>query len=217
MGLREKKKARTRRAILSSLRGLLAGKDYSEITMEEIAAASDIAVGTLYNYFRSKSELLFSLIVESDDRYLAQAETLISGRFAPPAARLTDLMVLATEFCMKQLGKAAWRHMSASALVNTDEDMGLTYATTTRKHQALVARLMHNLQADGSIRQDIDADMAAHLVFSMKSKLFLDFITDEAATLEDHRAQVRQGVDLVLQGLCTDVAAPVAYRMKQMP
>jgi len=201
MGLRERKKARTREGILDAMRTLLEVRDYSAVTMEEIAAAADIAVGTLYNYFRAKSELLFSLIGESDERYLQEAETLIADNALSVDARLTNLMVLATRFCMGQLSKSAWRHMSAAALINTNEDMGLTYATTTCKHQALVTRLMVQLQAGGEIRPDIDAETAAHMVFSMKSKLFLDFISDPTETLEDHRAQVLTGVRFFLEGV----------------
>lgn len=201
MGLREKKKARTKQAILMNAHKLLSAKDYNEITMDEIAEASDIAVGTLYNYFRSKGDLLLSLINESDDDYLMEARNLIRDSDAPAESRLTDLMVLASEFCVDRLSKSTWRHVSAAALANADSDMGRMYAETSEKHLAMVIDLMRRLKVSGEIGAEVDADAAAMTIFSMKSKMFLDFVSDVPMTLEQHRAQVRQGVHFFLHGI----------------
>lgn len=201
MGLREKKKLRTKRAILGSAHRLLDTKDYNDVTMEEIAEASDIAVGTLYNYFKSKADLLLALILESDDHYLAEAQNLIHSNDARIDQRLTELMVLATEYCVRELSKSAWRHVSAAALANANSAMGRMYAHTTLKHQTLVVELMENLRDCGMIRSEIDAKSAALSLFSMKSKLFLDFVSDEEMSLEVHREQVLQGVRYFLEGV----------------
>lgn len=201
MGLRERKKARTRQTILNSAHRLLDRNDYNSITMEEIAETADIAVGTLYNYFNSKADLLLALILDSDDQYLAEAEAMIADTSGPADLRLTDLMVLATEYCVRQLSKSTWRHVSAAALININAEMGQMYALTSQKHQTLVVRMMRRLQKAGRIRADIDADAAAISIFSMKSKMFLDFVSDEEMPLEGHRDQVRQGVRLFLDGI----------------
>lgn len=201
MGLREKKKARTKQVILKSAHRLLDSKDYNEITMEEIAESSDIAVGTLYNYFSSKADLLLALILDSDDHYLAEAQSLINSDDDRIDLRLTNVMVLATEYCVRELSKSTWRHVSAAALANANSAMGRMYAETTLKHQTLVVDLMESLSDAGLIRPEVEARSAALSLFSMKSKLFLDFVSDEGMSLETHRKQVLQGVRYFLNGV----------------
>lgn len=210
MGLREKKKAKTRQSILDNAHFLLDSKEYNDITIEEIADRAQIAVGTLYNYFNSKGDLLLALIMESDDQYMEEAKTLIDSEDQPADIRLTNLMVLATEYCVRQLSKSAWRHVSAAALANANSTMGRSYAVTTVKHQNLVIELMRKLQRADLIDPEVDPESAAVSLFSMKSKMFLDFVSDESMSLEAHRNQVLQGVRYFLYGLTRRADAPLS-------
>jgi AcrR family transcriptional regulator len=59
-GLRERKKQRTRDAIVRSARTLFAKKGYEATTVAEIAAGAEISVPTLFSYFPTKEEVFFS-------------------------------------------------------------------------------------------------------------------------------------------------------------
>ncbi len=67
MSLRAAKKMQARHAILDAAHDLFVIKDYAQTTIEEVAAQAEVAVGTLYNHFPSKSDLLLALIDESDE------------------------------------------------------------------------------------------------------------------------------------------------------
>jgi AcrR family transcriptional regulator len=60
MPLRERKKALTRRAILDAADRLFVAKGFDQVTVAEIADAANVSVKTLFVYFRSKEELVFS-------------------------------------------------------------------------------------------------------------------------------------------------------------
>jgi AcrR family transcriptional regulator len=214
VGLRERKKERTRQGILAAAHELFLRKSYDETIMEEIAARADLAVGTLYNYFPSKGELLLSLIADSDDRYLKAGQELISDPPVRADQALTDIMVLATEHCVRQLGKSIWRHVSATAMTNAGSTFGRQYGVTTQKHEQLVVSMIRALQARGDIRPDVDPLDAAHCLFSMKSKLFMNFVADDDMALEDHREEVRKGVRYFLAGI-RGGTRPSGRRMRQ--
>lgn len=58
----ERRKARTRTRLLAAARQLFAARGVQQTTIAEIAAHADIAIGSFYNYFPTKEELLGALL-----------------------------------------------------------------------------------------------------------------------------------------------------------
>jgi AcrR family transcriptional regulator len=59
-GLRSRKKAMTRQAILSAAEEMFNARGYDQVTVAEIADAANVSVKTLFTYFRSKEDLAFA-------------------------------------------------------------------------------------------------------------------------------------------------------------
>jgi AcrR family transcriptional regulator len=66
MGLREKKKAKTRKLIADLARDLFLERGYEAVTVAEIADRAEVAVTTLFNYFPTKESIIFDLEDEID-------------------------------------------------------------------------------------------------------------------------------------------------------
>ncbi|EMD21817.1 TetR family transcriptional regulator [Amycolatopsis azurea DSM 43854] len=73
MSLRERKRARTRQALIDAATELFERKGYDETTVADIAAAAEIGARTFFSYFASKEELLFP---EADARIQAAIEAI---------------------------------------------------------------------------------------------------------------------------------------------
>jgi AcrR family transcriptional regulator len=74
-GRLERRKARTRAAILSAASALFHERGYEETAIQQIAERADAGVGTLYGYFRSKEDILREVLkehsIEAVQRYRA--------------------------------------------------------------------------------------------------------------------------------------------------
>lgn len=66
---REREKFRQRREMMAAALDLFSEKGYHNVSMHEIAAKAEFAIGTLYKFFSNKEELYKALILEQSDRF----------------------------------------------------------------------------------------------------------------------------------------------------
>lgn len=162
---RERNRLRDRQEILDAARELVAGKGVGGVTVEDIARATDFAVGSIYRHFRSKEELLELVICELALPYveeiegLAQAEAPFSVRldrvfeaFGQMAAEHEPLwqLFLVAPGGLPVPGSGAGDHLRASS---------------TRYFEAMTALMASGLR-EGFLAED-DAGALAQLLIGM--------------------------------------------------
>jgi len=84
--LRERKKARTREAIIDAALELFEQKGYDATTVEDIAAAAEVSPRTFFRYFESKLDLI---MVRSDTKHTLLGPLLLAR---PPEESLLGAM-----------------------------------------------------------------------------------------------------------------------------
>ena len=66
---REREKLRQRQEILTAALSLFSKKGYHNVSMQEIAAKAEFAIGTLYKFFKNKEDLYKVLTLEQADKF----------------------------------------------------------------------------------------------------------------------------------------------------
>jgi AcrR family transcriptional regulator len=86
VGLRERKKDRTRRALADAAMRLFAERGYEDTTIADLAASAEVSLRTFYSYFPAKEDVLFA---DLDARLAAMSELDIrhTGEPLPDAIR----------------------------------------------------------------------------------------------------------------------------------
>jgi AcrR family transcriptional regulator len=87
--LRERKRLRTRRALIDSAAELFEQRGYERTTIADIAAAADVSTRTFFSYFANKEEVLFP---DADARVKAALTAIDERR---PGERPTTILLRA--------------------------------------------------------------------------------------------------------------------------
>ena len=70
-GLRERKKQRTRQHIAETARNLFAQRGFEGVTVAEVARAAEVSEATVFNYFPTKEDLLYSRLEAFEEELMS--------------------------------------------------------------------------------------------------------------------------------------------------
>jgi AcrR family transcriptional regulator len=125
----ERRRAATRARLLAAARRLFASQGFEVTTMRDIAGEADVALGSFYNYFRTKDEVLEALL---EDALREQLRLLVERQeqVDDPAERIS----------------IAHRHLLSA--VREDPDWGWLLVRLQVDHRALDTALSERAAAD---------------------------------------------------------------------
>jgi len=187
---------RRRGEILAAAARVFAEKGYTNTTTREIAAAADVAEGTLYNYFANKREILLAIAQETE----APMETAV---MATEHVRNRESVVTLVERALdlQEAQVHFWRSLLAEAWVDDAILQQFVAIRLQRTHRRLTAFIAEQV-ADGALRP-VDPILTAQLIMGM----FVAVIAPEvrgvsgARTPEERRALAEAIVELLLDGI----------------
>jgi AcrR family transcriptional regulator len=130
--LRERKRTRTREALIEAAAELFERRGYDGTTIADIAAAADISTRTFFSYFASKEDVLFP---DGDARVLAALTAIDERR---PDERPTEILLRA----LTELGDAG------GDLVGPMAALRLRFVRSVPSVRGRGLQLQHDAQAE---------------------------------------------------------------------
>jgi AcrR family transcriptional regulator len=106
VGLRERKKARTRRVIADAAARLFAERGYEQVAVSDVAREAEVSEQTVYNYFQTKEQLVTDLHPYFQEELDRRIRTRARG--TSPAAAIRELALDAVEG-IRRVPAEQWR------------------------------------------------------------------------------------------------------------
>ena len=95
VGLRERKKAHTRRVIADTAARLFAERGYEQVAVSDVAREAEVSEQTVYNYFQTKEQLVIDLDQQIQDELCRLIRTRAPG--TTPAAAIRERVLGSVE------------------------------------------------------------------------------------------------------------------------
>jgi len=137
-GLRELKKARTRRLIADVAARLFAERGYEHVAVTDVAREAEVSEQTVYNYFRNKEQLVIDRDQQVQDRLVGLIRARAPGVSA--AAAIRDF-VLASVDGIPSISPELWRGELGFLAVMSPTIHRLSLEMTDRQADAIAAAI----------------------------------------------------------------------------
>ena len=193
---RQRRIDRRRREISDAAVKIIAEQGYANTTTKEIADAADIAEGTLYNYFKSKRDILLGILQQlqqEPDELLDEVESS-EGAADPVAIVEWALSLLLTRLPFTRVLLAeSWR----------DDDLLREYATgRVMVVYRSVRSFLEGQMKSGAFRS-VDPDLATKMVLGVCLAPVLPAMRGvaEPPSSEELHTMAVAAVDLMMRGL----------------
>jgi AcrR family transcriptional regulator len=209
MGLREQQKIEREQLILNAAAELFGRDGFDAVKAEHIAQLARVSVGTLYNYFPGKNEILMTLIAMENERLEGMGQTFAPD-FDTPAADIFSAFLLqyfAPETVL--LNKALWRKGFAISFADVTSKEARRLRRSDRVLSGHVVALAESLQSRGLLRDDLDCTIFGTTLFNNANMMFFDFTRSENRTYQD----VTEGIEAMTRALVT-IALPTEQAVK---
>jgi AcrR family transcriptional regulator len=149
------KARRTRAAILETAGRLFSEQGYQATSVGDVANAAGVSLGTVYQYFRDRSDLVAALLQSNVSRMLSQTDVV--WRVSEGRAGLYRVLHnFVASYAERAEMAQVWEEVC-----HLDDDLADLRRTLSRVFTAVVARELRRAGRAGLIRDDLDPDQAA--------------------------------------------------------
>lgn len=184
-GLRERQKANRTRRILEAASQMFRESGYGAVRIEDIAAQAEVSVGTCYNYFQTKGDLLLAIVSMEVEEVVEAGKSVVANPPSRIAGALDALIGIYFDHSLHYLSKEMWRTAMALSIETPGTPFSARYTELDGMLTRQVCDLLRQLQARGHVRGDLDAEALGQVIFNNLNQMFIEFVKQEPMTVTD--------------------------------
>ncbi len=189
------KKIIRREAIIQAAIEVFSKKDFKTASISEIAAKAGVADGTIYQYFRNKEDLFFSIPIEKTNEFRSQLDLHLEG-ISGAFNKLRKFVWYFLYFFKTNpgYGRILMLEMRVSKSFVKTETYGFLKQSVSQ-----VMNIIVEGQNEGVIRQDTDIYILRHFILgTLEHMVSRWLLKDEKYDLLEHHQKVSR---ILIDGL----------------
>jgi AcrR family transcriptional regulator len=190
VGLRERQKADRERRILAAAAALFREVGYDAARIEDIAERAEVSVGTFYNYYQNKGDILLATVGMEVEEVLAAGESIVADPPSDVVEALSRLINQYYDHSLVYLSKEMWRTAMAISIQQPETPFSKRYTALDARLCAQVATLIQRLQLKGAVVAGIDTAAVGAMFFNNLNMMFTEFVRDDTMPLENLKDDV---------------------------
>ncbi|HEY0286631.1 MAG TPA: TetR/AcrR family transcriptional regulator [Pseudomonas sp.] len=198
-GLRERQKEQRRQVIAEAALALFKRNGFVATTLEQIANQAGVSAPTVVNYFGSKQEILLALLKAPDEQAMVEARSRLD-QDSDPLDALCELEGLMTHYQLQAMPASLWRELAP--FLFTGELAQALQPWNGAVIEETKALLLH-FQRLGTVRANLDIDVAATLFNQYANIAFIRLATEPTPDRTAHARHMRSVLSLMCHGMLT--------------
>ena len=154
-----KRKEKKRENILEVAAELFSKKNYHEVMMDDVARLTDVAKGTVYNYFSSKEELYFTIM----NTKLGHLNSSLKNKIAKEISVIDSLHTYTIQFYMFMMKYQNFFLMYQKEYLNAENEFCEELRTLNDELKSILSGIIYKGKRENQFR-DVDESFAVQLV-----------------------------------------------------
>lgn len=191
-GLRAKHRIDRDLRIVEAATRLFRGVGYGGARIEEIAAKADVSIGTIYNYYRNKGDILVAVVAKEVNEVLAAGQGIVEKPPRNVHHAVDKLIATYVDHSLVYLNKEMWRQAFATSTQQPKSPFGKTFSTLDQALVDQTCALIAKLQKMQLVHSDVDVRGVGELIFNNMNMMFIEFVKREDRTVKQLRVAVRK-------------------------
>jgi len=200
-GLRDRKKQAVRRRIIEAAEALFVSNGLDATTIEQIAAAADVSVGTVYNYFGTKNALLVAGVESDTDEMVEQGRSVLSRPGTNPAKAVRRLLGIYLDHLASWDPQLLREVLGASLAPVGGRELTVELARLDERLLRQLVELLSGFQERERLRPAVAPTEAGMLLFSVLVTHLFMFLALDGFDRSMLSAQINRQVEIVFSGL----------------
>jgi AcrR family transcriptional regulator len=203
IGLRAKNKADRHLRILNAASRLFREGGYEATRIEAIAAEAEVSIGTIYNYYQNKGDILVAIVSMEVNEVLRAGQRVIEEPPRSVGGAIEMLIATYIDHSLVYLSKEMWRHAMAISTRQPESPFGRTYSALDQDLKDQTCALIAKLKDLGLVRDGVDTRGVGEMIFNNTNMMFIEFVKAESIKVGDLRASISRHNRTLLEAIAT--------------
>lgn len=203
MSLTRKTRMRNEERILNAAEHNFRTRGFEKTRMSDIAAQAEVADKTLFNYFRSKEQLVLALVV----RWLESHADQIIEEGTLHSLPLEEVLPPGRDHRLDLLNQERW--LAEIAAAKTDILVSYRWNAQSRTELLLANRQarinkIREAQSLGQVTATLSAELISHIYEGIRDNLIGHWLMAPGSEVSQLKVQMRQAIEVLLKGIAPD-------------